>query len=205
MPANSLKRAPNTVVLFGVFEADLRSDELRRNGVKIRIQDLPFRALKLLLSRPNEVITREEFRQTLWPGDVFVDFDLGIRSAIKRLRDALGDSAENPIFVETVDRRGYRWIAPTHFESEPAAGPELVDEDPATSTPVATSSRPWNWKIGNWQITNRKIVGLVAAAALATGVLSLALLYRHPDADSVAVLPFTNASGDANTDYLSDG
>ena len=200
MPANSLKRAPNTVVLFGVFEADLRSDELRRNGVKIRIQDLPFRALKLLLSRPNEVITRQEFRQTLWPGDVFVDFDLGIRSAIKRLRDALGDSADNPIFVETVDRRGYRWIAPTHFESEPAAGPELVDEDLATSTSVATSHRPWNWKIGNWQIA-----GLVAAAALAAGVLSLALLYRHPDADSVAVLPFTNASGDANTDYLSDG
>jgi TolB-like protein/DNA-binding winged helix-turn-helix (wHTH) protein len=200
MPANSLKRAPNTVVLFGVFEADLRSDELRRNGVKIRIQDLPFRALKLLLSRPNEVITRQEFRQTLWPGDVFVDFDLGIRSAIMRLRDALGDSADNPIFVETVDRRGYRWIAPTHFESEPAAGPELVDEDLATSTSVATSHRPWNWKIGNWQIA-----GLVAAAALAAGVLSLALLYRHPDADSVAVLPFTNASGDANTDYLSDG
>ena len=68
MPANSLNRTPKTVVLFGVFEADLRSDELRKNGVKVRIQDLPFRALKLLLSRPNEVITREEFRQTLWPG-----------------------------------------------------------------------------------------------------------------------------------------
>src|ERR1700691_5274963 len=127
MPTNLLKRTPNTIVLFGVFEADLRSDELRRNGVKIRIQDLPFRALKLLLSRPNEVITREEFRQTLWPGDVFVDFDIGIRSAIKRLRDALGDSADNPIFVETVDRRGYRWIAPTHFEPPPEAtvGAEL--------------------------------------------------------------------------------
>jgi len=93
MPINSLNRALNTVVLFGVFEADLRSDELRKGGVKVKIQDLPFRALKLLLSRPNQVITREEFRQTLWPGDVFVDFDLGIRSAIKRLRDALGDSA----------------------------------------------------------------------------------------------------------------
>ncbi len=118
MPANSLNPTP-TVVLFGVFEADLRSDELRKNGVKIRIQDLPFRALKLLLSRPNEVITREEFRQALWPDDVFVDFDLGIRSAIKRLRDALGDSADNPIFVETIDRRGYRWIAPTHVEPQP--------------------------------------------------------------------------------------
>src|SRR6202167_5347177 len=126
MPANSLNRAP-AVVLFGVFEADLRSDELRKNGVKIRIQDLPFRALKLLLSRPNEVITREEFRQALWSGDVFVDFDLGIRSAIKRLRAALGDSAENPIFVETVDRRGYRWIAPTHVSEAASAtvGAEL--------------------------------------------------------------------------------
>src|ERR1700691_3564891 len=121
MPAGSLNRSPNTVVLFGVFEADLRLGELRKSGVKVRIQDLPFRALKLLLSRPNEVITREEFRQTLWPGDVFVDFDLGIRSAIKRLRDALEDSAENPIFVETVERRGYRLIAPTHVEPPPEA------------------------------------------------------------------------------------
>jgi TolB-like protein/DNA-binding winged helix-turn-helix (wHTH) protein len=210
MPANSLKRTPNTVVLFGVFEADLRSEELRRNGVKVRIQDLPFRALKLLLSRPNQVITREEFRQTLWPGDVFVDFDLGIRSAIKRLRDALGDSADNPIFVETVDRRGYRWIAPTHFESQPAAGPELVDEDLATPTSVATSPKPWhwkagNWKLANWKITNWKIAGAIVAIAVVVGAFTLALLNRRPSADSVAVLPFTNGSGDANTDYLSDG
>src|SRR6202167_1355730 len=112
MPLDSLNRAPNTNVLFGVFEADLRAEELRKNGAKVKIQDLPFRALSLLLSRPSEVVTREEFRQTLWPDDVFVDFDLGIRSAIKRLRDALGDAAKNPIFVETVARRGYRWIAP---------------------------------------------------------------------------------------------
>ncbi len=198
MPANSLNRTP-TVVLFGVFEADLRSDELRKNGVKVRIQDLPFRTLKLLLSRPNEVITREEFRQALWPDDVFVDFDLGIRSAIKRLRDALGDSTENPIFVETVDRRGYRWIAPTHIEPPPEAevGAELEDEHLATPTPAPASASRWNWK---W-----KIVGLVAAAVLALGVLSVALLFRHPGADSIAVLPFTNGGGDANTDYLSDG
>ena len=200
MPANSLNRTP-TVVLFGVFEADLRSDELRKNGVKVRIQDLPFHALKLLLSRPNEVITREEFRQTLWPGDVFVDFDLGIRSAIKRLRDALGDSAENPIFVETVDRRGYRWIAPTHIEPPPeAAVPEPEDEDLAALIPAPASAGRPNWLIRSWKIT-----GMVAAAAVALGVLSLALLYRRPSADSIAVLPFTNGSGDANTDYLSDG
>jgi TolB-like protein/DNA-binding winged helix-turn-helix (wHTH) protein len=204
MPLNSLNRAPNTVVLFGVFEADFRSEELRKNGVKIRIQDLPFRTLKLLLGRPNEVITREEFRQALWPGDVFVDFDLGIRSAIKRLRDALGDSAENPIFVETVDRRGYRWIAPTHVEPPPEATvtAELEALDLAAATPAVALTDNWDW-IRNW-----KVAGLVVAAAFALGalgVLSLVLLRRHAGADSIAVLPFTNGSGDANTDYLSDG
>lgn len=104
---------PNSVVRFGVFEADLRSSELRKNGARVKIQDLPFRALKLLLSRPNEVLSRDQFRQALWPEGVFVDFDHGISSAINRLRDALGDSADNPVFVETVERRGYRWIAPT--------------------------------------------------------------------------------------------
>jgi TolB-like protein/DNA-binding winged helix-turn-helix (wHTH) protein len=204
MPLNSLNRAPNTVVLFGVFEADFRSEELRKNGVKVRIQDLPFRALKLLLSRPNEVITREEFRQTLWPGDVFVDFDLGIRSAIKRLRDALGDSAENPIFVETVDRRGYRWIAPTHIEPPPeaAAATELEALDLAAAPVALVVANKWDW-IRNW-----KVAVLVVAAAFGLGalaVLSLVLLRRHAGADSIAVLPFANGSDDANTDYLSDG
>jgi len=104
---------PQTVVRFGVFEADLRAGDLRKKGARVKIQDLPFRALGVLLSRPNEVVTREEFRQALWPQDVFVDFDRAISSAVKRLRDALGDPAENPIFIETIERRGYRWIAPT--------------------------------------------------------------------------------------------
>ena len=95
-----------------MFEADLRAGELRRNGVRVRLQDLPFRALTLLLTRPGEVITREEFRQALWPSDIFVDFEQGISSAVMRLRDALRDSADNPIFIETIERRGYRWIGP---------------------------------------------------------------------------------------------
>jgi DNA-binding winged helix-turn-helix (wHTH) protein/Tfp pilus assembly protein PilF len=118
----------NEVVRFGVFEADLTSGELRKNGIKVKIQDLPFRALKFLLSRQNEVISREDFRKALWPEGVFVDFDHGISSAINRLRDALGDSADNPIFIETVERRGYRWIVPTHTPA-PAPkppGPVLV-------------------------------------------------------------------------------
>ncbi len=102
-----------TVVRFGVFEADLRAGDLRKKGTKVKIQDLPFRALGVMLGRPNEVVTREELRQALWPPDVFLDFDRAISSTIKRLRDTLGDTVENPVFIETIERRGYRWIAPT--------------------------------------------------------------------------------------------
>jgi DNA-binding winged helix-turn-helix (wHTH) protein/Tfp pilus assembly protein PilF len=143
----------SSLIRFGVFEADVRSGELRKNGVKVKIQDLPFRALKLLLSRPNEILSREEFRQALWPEGVFVDFDHGISSAINRLRDALGDSADNPVFIETLDRRGYRWIAPTYVPKPPAPpGPKLVAPvPPATPTPppipkparVSLARRSW--------------------------------------------------------------
>src|SRR6202044_3013350 len=125
------------VVRFGVFEADLRAGELRRKGAKVRIQDLPFRALTLLLTPPGVVITREEFRQSLWPADVFVDFEQGISSAIMRLRDALRDSADNPIFIETIERRGYRWISPiSSSAAEPLARDQVAD-DQATHDPVA--------------------------------------------------------------------
>jgi DNA-binding winged helix-turn-helix (wHTH) protein/Tol biopolymer transport system component len=108
-----------SVVRFGLFEADLQSRELRRNGHKVRLQDQPFQVLLLLLEKPGEVITREELRTRLWPSDTFVDFDHGLNAAIKRLRDALGDSAENPRFVETLARRGYRFIAPVEAPEEP--------------------------------------------------------------------------------------
>ena len=221
MPVNSLYRTPNAVVLFGVFEADLRSGELRKNGVKVRIQDLPFRALKLLLSRPNEVITREEFRQALWPGDVFVDFDLGIRSAIKRLRDALGDSAENPIFLETVARRGYRWIAPTHVSEAASAArttsPESEDSDPTSSanaSVVETPARDSATQTTKTQTTKKtiRIVGLVGGLAIVMAVAWLRGtdwkqgLFGKPDSSvvlrSVAVLPFQNAGSDKDADFL---
>src|SRR5580658_6801836 len=135
MPASM---SSNVAVRFGVFKADLRSGELHKNGVKVKIQELPFQALKLLVSRPNEVLSREDIRQALWPEGVYVDFDRGVISAINRLRDALGDSAENPVFIETVGRRGYRWIAPTHSLELPAeAAVEVKTEGvvPASSPP----------------------------------------------------------------------
>ena len=100
------------VVRFGVFEVDLRAGELRRSGVKIKLQEQPFQILALLLERPGDVVTREEIQKKLWPADTFVDFEHSLNAAVKRLREALGDSADNPRFVETLPRRGYRFIYP---------------------------------------------------------------------------------------------
>ncbi len=110
MPQNPIP----DVIRFGTFEADLRAGELRRNGVKIRLQEQPFQVLAMLLERPGKIVTREELRSRLWPADTFVDFDHGLNAAVKRLRDALGDSAENPRFIETLARRGYRLLAPVN-------------------------------------------------------------------------------------------
>src|SRR5580704_4387633 len=142
------------ILRFGVFEADLRSGELRKNGARVKIQELPFRALRLLLTRPHEVLSREELRKALWPNDVFVDFDHGISSAINRLRDALGDSADNPIFIETVERRGYRWIAPVRIPAPAVSGVEFEEADAATPVLVATSSKSSNWKAGIGRVEN---------------------------------------------------
>jgi len=100
-----------SILRFGTFELDLRSGELRKNGSRVSVQDQPLQILSLLLERPGELVTREELRQRLWPADTFVDFEHGLNAAVKRLRDALGDSAEIPRFVETAPRRGYRFVA----------------------------------------------------------------------------------------------
>ncbi len=113
------------VIQFGIFEADLRTGELRRSGAKVRLQDQPFQILAMLLDRPGKVITREELRTRLWPADTFVDFDHSLNAAVRRLRDALGDSAENPRFVETVARRGYRFLAPVNWTA-PAVLPGVA-------------------------------------------------------------------------------
>src|SRR5215510_2321666 len=105
------------LVCFGVFEVDLRAGELRKNGVKIKLQEQPFQILAMLLERPGEIVKREELQQKLWSNDTFVDFDNGLNKAINKIREALGDSADNPRFVETMARRGYRFIAPVECVS----------------------------------------------------------------------------------------
>src|SRR6476660_2372555 len=124
-----LEPVPNShVVRFGMFEVDLRQGELRKNGIRVKLTGQPFQILVILLEHPGDLVTREQLQSRLWPSDTFVDFDGGLNAAINRVREALGDSAENPRFVETLPRRGYRFIAP------------LVDSKPATATLPAAES-----------------------------------------------------------------
>src|SRR6185436_620683 len=109
----------NRLLQFGIFELDLKAGELRRNGSKVRLQEQPFQVLTVLLEQPGEVVSREELRNRLWPADTFVDFDHSLNAAIRRLREALGDSADSPRFVATVARRGYRFLVPVN--GKPAA------------------------------------------------------------------------------------
>ena len=113
------------IVRFGVFDADLDAGELRREGRPVKLQDQPFHLLAFLVQRPGVIVTREELRAALWPGDTFVDFDYGVNTAIKKVRWALGDSADNPRFIQTVPRKGYRFIAPVSPEESPAVTPAV--------------------------------------------------------------------------------
>jgi cholera toxin transcriptional activator len=126
---------------FGLFEVDLISGELRKDGTRVRLQEQPFRVLAMLLERPGEMVTREEMRTQLWPGDTFVDFDHGLNTAVNKLREALGDAAANPRFVQTVARRGYRFIAPVQngVSELPTAIPANI---PASHEATAASLHP---------------------------------------------------------------
>ncbi len=129
------------VVHFGVFEADFRSGELRKSGLKIKIQEQPFQVLGMLLAHPGEVVTREELRKSLWPADTFVDFEHGLNAAINKLREALGDSADNPRFVETLPRRGYRLIAPVEDVAPVSLAP-LPDREAEAGSPAVSVAAP---------------------------------------------------------------
>src|SRR6266446_2747674 len=118
----ALEVRSRSILRFGVFEVDVRAGELRKQGVRIKLQEQPFHVLTVLLQRPGEVVTREELRSENWPADTFVDFDNSLNTAINKLREALADSADNPRFIETLPRRGYRFIAPVSSnEGKPSA------------------------------------------------------------------------------------
>jgi len=117
---------PSRLFRFGVYEVDEASGELRKSGVRIRLQDQPFQALTLLIERPGELVTRDELRQRLWSGDTFVDFDHGLNTVINKLREVLGDSASQPRYIETLARRGYRFVYPVEVANSQASVPPVV-------------------------------------------------------------------------------
>ena len=188
-------------VRFGLFELDLRTSQLTKNGVKIRLPQQSIQALSLLLERPGEIVTREELRERLWPSDVFVDFDHGLNKSIQKLRDALGDSAGSPRFIETIPRIGYRFIGPANGAREIG---ELRSD---TNTPLRQSlaSAPQAGSAGS-----RRARWLLIAACITLGALTAGLLLRwrlrpSEPIQSLAVLPLDNLSGDSSQVYFADG
>jgi len=152
---------PARIISFGLFEVDLRSGELRKQGRRVPIQEKPFQLLALLLEHPGQVVTREELRNKLWPPDVFVDFDHSLNSAIAKLREALGDSGESPLFVETVARRGYRFIAPVIGQRPEAFAPAPSARAPIPHATIPKLTSP-NGSFKRWPL----VIGATAIAAV---------------------------------------
>jgi len=194
---------------FGVFEVDLRAGELRKHGVRLRLQEQPFQVLVMLLERPGETVTREELRNRLWRADTFVDFDHGVNKAVNRIRDALDDSATSPRFVETVARRGYRFIADVAVvDGVPIARPDastadFVPVEDESGAPVAHAPSPG--RLRSWYPWMITAVALVLASI---AIIVWALQSRAPRSGairSLAVLPLENLSGDNSQEYFADG
>jgi len=211
-------RASQVKARFGSFEMDLRAGELRKHGVRIRLQTQPFQILGMLLERPGDVVTREELRQALWPGDTFVDFDHGLNNAINRLRETLGDSAESPRFLETLPRRGYRFIAavesiapPSPQDSKPqvedsSTAPPAPASDEVAALPVESSKASLRAKL--WIAAGTGAAALLALlVSLNTGGLRQRLLGATDTRriQSIVVLPLENLSGDPSQEYFADG
>jgi DNA-binding winged helix-turn-helix (wHTH) protein/Tfp pilus assembly protein PilF len=175
---------------FGAFEVDLRSGELYKHGIRLKFQDQPFQVLAILLDHPGDVVSREELRQRLWAADTFVDFDTGLNSAIKKLRDALGDSAEEPRYIETLPRRGYRFIA--HVENGGLPALAVVEMHRAPVAPAWSMRELWN---------RRKLIVASCAAAILLGtVLVVWRFFFVPPAlaatDVILLANFVNKTGD---------
>jgi TolB-like protein/DNA-binding winged helix-turn-helix (wHTH) protein/thioredoxin-like negative regulator of GroEL len=187
---------------FARFEVHFRAGELRKEGRKIRLQQQPFQVLVMLLESPGGVVTREELQRKLWPADTFVDFDHGLNSAVARLREALNDSAEDPKYIETVARRGYRFIG----RLEEAVSATNAAQD---ALPRKTASRLRLHPLApKWQKWASPLAGFILLVFV-SGIYFLRNLARPLDVnktiDSVAVLPFENAASSPETDFLADG
>jgi TolB-like protein/DNA-binding winged helix-turn-helix (wHTH) protein/Flp pilus assembly protein TadD len=184
---------------FGVFEADLRTGQLTKGGSRVRLQDQPFQVLAALLEKPGELVTREELRTRIWPRTI-IDFDHGLNKAVSKIRDALGDSGDNPRFVETVARRGYRFLAdvtPVEGKSEAEAAPVGVAR--------LAAAHGWSWRPPALGVASLAGIGLAAVLAVALAWFLNTRIESAPHIRSLAVLPLENLSGDAGQEYFADG
>jgi TolB-like protein/DNA-binding winged helix-turn-helix (wHTH) protein len=194
-------------IQFGAYELDSAAGELRKHGIKIKLQEQPLQILQKLLEHPGEVVTREELQKRIWPADTFVDFDHGLYSAVQRLRDALGDNAETPRYIETIPRRGYRFIAPA--DTPNGNGSETKDVALPVEIDVPIESHRSEGAGGRWY-SSFWLAGVALMFALVfvsnTGGLRTRMFSSStPTIRSLAVLPLQNLSGDPNQDYFADG
>jgi TolB-like protein/DNA-binding winged helix-turn-helix (wHTH) protein/Tfp pilus assembly protein PilF len=194
------------VIHFKSYEVDLRAGELRKHGHRIKLQVQPFRILQTLLEHPGEVVTREDLQRQIWPSDTFVDFDSGLNNAVKRLREALGDSAETPRYIETLPKRGYRFIGAVEARNGDSPAAETVNSVGIHEN-VAVPTNPRSFI----RATTFLLLGFLIAVGLALGtdmggLRSRILLKFHPPSiHSLAVLPLQNLSSDPSQEYFADG
>jgi TolB-like protein/DNA-binding winged helix-turn-helix (wHTH) protein len=191
--------APAAQILrFDTFQLDSRAGELRKRGVKQRLRGQPLRALEMLLERAGDVVTREELRERIWPADTFVDFDHSLHNAVARIREVLGDSAETPRYIETLPRRGYRFIAPVEEVQVPRI-PASADKGMGQTVVDAPPTRHRAMAI---------VLMLCALCGSGLAAWGWQHFYAHASTHpirSIAVLPLQNLSGDANQDFFADG
>lgn len=205
-------RVSGRIARFGPYEADLDLKVLRRDGIKIRIQEQPFRLLTILIERSGGIVTREELRKSLWPADVFVKFDAGLNTAFNKLRYALRDDPDRPIFIETLPRNGYRFVAPITWAE--FADSQETPPNSVIRTVVSTEVERERKKSGAFPLGftwRRTAASLLALTALAIGAFMLKGSGQSQNAASkrdkivVLVLPFDNLSANQSESYLSDG
>jgi DNA-binding winged helix-turn-helix (wHTH) protein len=187
-------------IRFGIFEVDLQSGELRKQGYKVKLQEQPFQVLVMLLERPGEVVTREELQKKLWPADTFVDFERGLNRAINKLREALGDDADSPRFIETLPRRGYRFVAPV--ETAGAREGETAGRNRLTLVPPDLPHEVEN-TVSTAAAPRRQVLPWAAAGVLAViALFGYWKPWRAPQ--SVVDRPFSQLDLDFGPDEFSE-
>jgi len=196
----SRTRESPTLIPFGPFEANLSSQELRKQGIRLRLPRQSFQILKMLLERPGELVTREELHAALWPADTFVDFEHGLNAAINRLRETLGDEADNPRFIETLPRRGYRFIGPVEagLTSQPLEPAPVAPSDAASPTPENPPAPSAKVAIpGEWLLRALVAIGVTGILmAATTTILHFRRAVKLTDKDPIVLTDFDNSTGD---------